>query len=75
MDECIHLLDPDTCTICNGRVKKEEKQVEVQRAWDAVMGGVLAQYGGTCSECHEWFNAGEMIVHMVGGWAHVGCQD
>lgn len=37
--------------------------------------GFPAAYPGTCSECDERFEAGELIMGQYGDYQHVACPD
>jgi hypothetical protein len=53
-DECMHLLDPATCTICNGR----EKRQRVTQSWSDPF---HARYDSRCIRCDERINEGDLI--------------
>jgi len=65
-DECIHLLDPSTCTICNGRAKRE-------RARTTWSNPFAARYPGRCFVCDERIDEGDQIRFSDGAVAHEDC--
>ena len=69
MDECIHRLDPATCTICNGRYRRERHQVV---EWSRPF---TARYDGQCDACDLPIHAGEYIVYRAdhGRARHLTC--
>lgn len=56
-EECIHLLDPSTCTICNGRDKREAEAESSRYKM------FPAKYAGRCSACRFSISIGDLI-----GW-------
>ncbi len=65
-DECIHLLDPRTCTICNGRDAREH--AEARR----VVTTTTAQFASTLRCGHE-VELGDLIsLTGDGRWL---CED
>lgn len=65
-DECMHLLDPQTCTICNGREKRER----VTQSWSNPF---TAKYDGYCTRCRGSIDAGDQICISDGAVAHEDC--
>jgi hypothetical protein len=70
-DECIHLLDPATCTLCNGREKREREEA----ARIVVESHPFrARFDGRCRACFDGFTEGELIVRINDGlYAHKEC--
>lgn len=67
-DECIHLLDPATCTICNGRDKREREAART------VVRTFAARFGGTCRRCDEGIEPGSLISELGdGSYVHEEC--
>jgi hypothetical protein len=63
-DECIHLLEPSTCTLCNGSAKRD-------RTIDYVF---TAQFNSHCSWCGEMVYEGESIAcTLTGSYGHPSC--
>ena len=54
-EECIHLLDPATCTICNGRDRREKAAAMAERRV------FPARFDGWCSFCQSAINVGDLI--------------
>lgn len=58
-NDCIHLLDPATCTICNGRDERERRNrirtVERPRIFPA-------RFAGDCDACNLPIHVGQPIV-------------
>lgn len=76
-DECIHLLDPATCTICNGRDRRERV---ASRGEERHGKAFTAKYAGQCSECNLPISVGQSIVIIQGDhvldrrrFAHARC--
>jgi len=64
MDECIHLIDPSTCTICNGKDVRS-------RTVDYIF---TAQFTSHCSACGEMVFEGESIAcTLTGSYGHPQC--
>jgi hypothetical protein len=59
-DECIHLLDPATCTICNGRDARERKAAKT------VVRTFTARYAGHC-RCGDLIAPGAIIAELGDG--------
>lgn len=59
MDECIHLLDPATCTICNG--KDRARRLAAQ----SVKFAFGAKFVGPCPTCGESVVPGDVLFRMV----------
>lgn len=53
--ECVHLLSPSQCTICNGRDAAGRAERWVVERW------FVAKYTGMCVRCGDVFHPGEMI--------------
>ena len=70
MDECIHLLDPATCTICNGRQRREAR--EAHTAWSAPF---RAKFDGFCRSCDVTIDQGDLIVYDGDEVRHAECVD
>lgn len=69
MDDCIHLMDPAHCTLCNGRAARETKAAHTVRQW------FIAGYPGHCEGCHDRIRPGEEIAQMEdGSYKHWGCK-
>jgi alkyl hydroperoxide reductase subunit AhpF len=67
--ECIHLLDPATCTLCNGRAKRE---ADAARAVVRIFG---ARYTGQCKACDGPIYPGRRIAELGdGSYVHEDCQ-
>lgn len=67
-DECIHLLNPATCTICNGRERRErETHTEGRREFPA-------KYEGQCPTCNLPIRVGDTVAWRTGEPArHARC--
>jgi hypothetical protein len=60
-EECIHLLDPAQCTICNGSDRRREKEdKEVVAMFDA-------KFSGVCRSCGDVIEAGDRIGRLNNG--------
>ena len=59
-EECIHLLDPATCTICNGHDRRL-KQQQAQRGHS-----FPAKYASRCYVCRDEIAVGDMIYWIEG---------
>ena len=59
-EECIHLIDPATCTICNGHDRRLKQQ-------QALRGHrFLAKYASRCCVCHDEIAVGDLIYWIEG---------
>lgn len=59
-EECIHLMDPASCTLCNGRAAKERKEAEqAPRTFPA-------KYEGQCPACDLPIYVGQMVAWREG---------
>ena len=72
-DECMHLLDPATCTICNGRDKRETQQRRHHMDSTYPASVVVARFEGWCDECHGTIESGQDIIAADGRWIHERC--
>lgn len=74
MDEdglCIHDLEPQYCTICNGREQRFEK---FHKTKDPDVLEFYAQYTGTCHACGSYIEVDQLIVKtMSGEYVHDTC--
>jgi hypothetical protein len=68
IEECIHLLDPSTCVLCNGREKRERAVVRWTNPFPA-------RYAGLCSVCSDQIEVDEPIVYNGTTVAHDGCEE
>lgn len=75
-DECIHLLGPATCTICNGRDRRERIAAQPV-GWTRPF---RARFPGRCGGCSEPVDVGDLVAmpemrHVVSGRPvyHEGC--
>ena len=64
-EECLHLLDPGTCAICN---KTPDPGVDVD--WDAEFS---AKYEGWCQSGDHRIDPGDRIVRRGGRYHHPEC--
>ena len=65
MSECIHLLDPATCTICNGWLKRD-----LSRRWSRPF---PARYSSRCFQCGERIYEGQLICYDGDVAVHEDC--
>lgn len=61
-EECIHLLDPADCTICNGREKREKQAA----TFDLVGAEIEARYEGSCPNCRQPIEVGDSLRYSPG---------
>lgn len=61
MTYCIHDLDPASCAVCNGAVKRAAEQERSLRRAGGHGPWFEARWGGKCSACGEEFEAGTVI--------------
>lgn len=73
-DECIHLMVPSECSICNGKELEAKRQTKRAREMALALGAFEATYSGTCYRCGEWFDAGAPITKAGDGWIHWDCK-
>lgn len=64
MTDCIHDLDPTTCSICNGR---ERRVRTVQSKPDIV---ITSRYDGSCGFCERSIVVGQRIGKTDDVWVH-----
>lgn len=53
--ECVHLLPPSQCVLCNGREAAENRARWQVDRW------FTAHYSGRCVRCGDEFHPGDMI--------------
>lgn len=74
-EECIHLLDPTTCSLCRPKGKTRAMRDFRQARRSIHASGFQAQYDGQCFECGGDISAGDYIAHRDdGGYRHVECD-
>lgn len=65
---CIHLLEPETCTMCNGHDAREKAEKDPWKRFPA-------KYEGQCRKCHLPIYPRQMVAWREGESAvHDGCQ-
>lgn len=65
MSECIHLLEPSTCTICNGRDRQRVRLKETPRST------TRARFVGRCDACDLLIHEDELLGLIDGSWVHL----
>lgn len=76
MTYCIHDLDPASCAVCNGAVKRAADRERSLRAPGGRGPWFPARYDGECSDCGEVFKA-ETVIRSDGddGWLCGECGE
>ena len=65
MSECIHLLDPGVCALCNGRTPV---RMLIDDPPEAL---TTARYDGMCLRCDEPIDEGDELGLHRGIWIHL----
>jgi hypothetical protein len=65
VNECIHELDPPTCSICNGRDRRSQR---VETRPEAV---IESRFDSRCDYCDRRIQVGDSIGLSEGSWLHV----
>lgn len=63
--ECIHLIDPATCTICNGSDRK--RRLEARREAEAISYVFPAKWDTACMRCQDRLWVGASVYRMGDG--------
>lgn len=69
MTECIHGLTTQTCTICNGRDKREK--IKADTDWIAI----TAKFDSSCRICEDPIEEGELVFYnpSISKVKHLNC--